>query len=288
MTLVTISQELKETGFSIRTVKAVLKKSGGVLPGNTSEYFVILRASRDFQMFVNSKFYQIQKDYLVYIPPGQSLRFVEPHKQDIYAITFTSAFYERSAIDIYILHSDLFFSETLHIVPSFSSESDFKKLFVNRLAIYESKNKDFYTTVGHNCIEALLLDGLLNMDISGDKKKNLSELNIINNFKVLLERHYKKDRRVEFYSGLLETYPRKLTEICEHVLGKNAKKIITEKVVKEAINLLENSEMNISEITYELGFNDEGYFSNFIKKHTGKTPKKIRRKAEDRSKTLKI
>ena len=62
----------------------------------------------------------------------------------------------------------------------------------------------------------------------------------------------------------------------EYVLGKTAKHIIIEKLINECKKSLSFSGNNISEIAYDLGFSNEGNFSNFIKKHTGKNPSEMK------------
>jgi len=62
----------------------------------------------------------------------------------------------------------------------------------------------------------------------------------------------------------------------EYVLGKTAKHIIIEKLIKECRKALNFSNSTISEISYELGFSNEGNFTNFIKKHTGKNPSEMK------------
>jgi len=47
--------------------------------------------------------------------------------------------------------------------------------------------------------------------------------------------------------------------------------------VREATLLLKNSEMNISEIAYNLGFSDPLYFSKYFKKEIGVAPLQYRK-----------
>ena len=49
-------------------------------------------------------------------------------------------------------------------------------------------------------------------------------------------------------------------------------KYITQKRLKKAKNLLKNSEMTISEIAFETGYNDPQYFTRTFKKNSGTTP----------------
>ena len=51
---------------------------------------------------------------------------------------------------------------------------------------------------------------------------------------------------------------------------------IAQRVTKEALALLQHSDWSISEIGYSLGFDNPAYFTNFLKKHTGKSPNQYR------------
>ena len=62
----------------------------------------------------------------------------------------------------------------------------------------------------------------------------------------------------------------------EYVLGKSAKHVIIEKLIAESKKMLSYTNYTISQIAYELGFSDEGNFTNFFKKHTKKNPSEMR------------
>ncbi|MDD4921425.1 MAG: two-component regulator propeller domain-containing protein [Bacteroidales bacterium] len=61
------------------------------------------------------------------------------------------------------------------------------------------------------------------------------------------------------------------------VTGYSVNSLIREIRIQEAIQLLKNSEMNISEIAYNLGFSDPLYFSKYFKKEVGVSPHNYRK-----------
>lgn len=150
------------------------------------------------------------------------------------------------------------------------------------MGLYHHKAKGLYIAVAHNCVEILLLDGLLKIEGQPKSKTkiNFSYLDIVNRFRVLLQKYFKKEKGVQFYSDQLGITPQRLSVMTELILGQGAKKIILEKLVNEAVKMLKYSTMNISEIASDLGFADEGNFSTFIKKHYDKTPTEIRGSSE--------
>jgi len=53
--------------------------------------------------------------------------------------------------------------------------------------------------------------------------------------------------------------------------------LIRNRILLEAKRLLVNQDMSITEISNELNFNDNSYFTKFFKKQTGITPEEFRR-----------
>ncbi|MDB3907134.1 AraC family transcriptional regulator [Crocinitomicaceae bacterium] len=67
-----------------------------------------------------------------------------------------------------------------------------------------------------------------------------------------------------------------LSDLLKKETGRNTKEHINNFVVDRAKTILLNSEDNVSEIAYDLGFNYPHYFSRMFKKDTGMTPQKYR------------
>lgn len=67
-----------------------------------------------------------------------------------------------------------------------------------------------------------------------------------------------------------------LSDLLKKETGRNTKEHINHFVVDRAKTILLNSENNVSEVAYDLGFNYPHYFSRMFKKETGMTPQKYR------------
>ncbi|HJY12879.1 MAG TPA: helix-turn-helix transcriptional regulator, partial [Flavobacterium sp.] len=69
---------------------------------------------------------------------------------------------------------------------------------------------------------------------------------------------------------------RYLTDLLKEETGKTALELIHLFLIAEAKNLLTEGELNISEISYLLGFENTTYFSRLFKKEVGATPNQFR------------
>lgn len=96
------------------------------------------------------------------------------------------------------------------------------------------------------------------------------------NFLAILEENYRRPLGVEFYAEKLFMSSRNLNFICQNILEQSVSEIIETRKLIEAKNLLISTEKTISEIAYELGYNENSYFSNVFKKKSGQSPSEFR------------
>lgn len=279
-----VTKELSINGFSINPLSKIIERNKGNRSLNTTDYFCIYIALTDVEFIIEGKKYEIKRGRLVYVAPSKDITFcTQPKVEDaVYVVAFSSSFYEKATNDSFLLNSDLFFNDNSEVTITQASIpiEEVQKLIINRLALYKTKESEgLYISVAHNCVEALLLDGLFYVDEKvGEKKemKKFTAFDITNKLRVLLQKYYKKERQVAFYADQLHITPRRLTEMTEATVGKTAKEFIIDKVVSESVRLLRNSTLTISETAYELGFKDEANFSTFMKKYTNKSPRELK------------
>lgn len=104
-------------------------------------------------------------------------------------------------------------------------------------------------------------------------------------FLAVLSIHCRKHHTVKFYAGVLYVTSGYLNRVVKEVTGKPVKKIITEALLTEAINLLEDSEYTIAAIAEELEFSSSSAFDIFFKKLMHCTPSEYRSNAAERFKS---
>ena len=68
-----------------------------------------------------------------------------------------------------------------------------------------------------------------------------------------------------------------LNKALKETIGKTTSQVIGERILQEAKILLKQTDLNISEIAYALGFSEATHFNSFFKKHTQISPSKFRR-----------
>ncbi|WP_231424717.1 AraC family transcriptional regulator [Pedobacter sp. Leaf250] len=102
-------------------------------------------------------------------------------------------------------------------------------------------------------------------------------------FNALLAAHFEERRTkdlglptVALMAEKLNISSRYLTDILKQETGKTALELIHLFLIGEAKNLLSEGELNISEVSYLLGFENSTYFSRLFKKEVGITPNQFK------------
>jgi AraC family transcriptional regulator, transcriptional activator of pobA len=115
---------------------------------------------------------------------------------------------------------------------------------------------------------------------AGKKDKSIPQqkLILLKNFKQLIDKHFRTFRLPKEYAEVLYITPNHLNALSQDLLGKTAGDVIRDRVLLEAKRLLTNADMTVTEIAYDLNFQDNSYFNRFFKKYTGTTPEEFRKK----------
>lgn len=108
-----------------------------------------------------------------------------------------------------------------------------------------------------------------------DKKKDL-----VLKYIQLVNLNLNKGLKISNYAELLHISPNHLNKIIKNQLSKSAQEIHNEIILQEAKVLLLQTSKDISEIAFDLGFNDVSYFGKFFRKHTNQSPMEYRKMIE--------
>jgi len=109
-----------------------------------------------------------------------------------------------------------------------------------------------------------------------DVKLNDDRFHILRKFNLLVEMNFHTQHSVSYYAGRLNKSPKTLSNLFALYNYKTPIQIIQERILIEAKRLLFYTDKSAKQITYELGFEDAAYFSNFFKKHTSFSPTEFR------------
>jgi AraC family transcriptional regulator, transcriptional activator of pobA len=96
-------------------------------------------------------------------------------------------------------------------------------------------------------------------------------------FEKLIELNYATQKQPSYYAGQLHITTNHLNKLCQTYRGYTSGEMIRKRVIIEAQRLLHFTNLNVSEVAYQLGFESPSYFITFFKKDTGITPEYFRK-----------
>jgi AraC family transcriptional regulator, transcriptional activator of pobA len=105
---------------------------------------------------------------------------------------------------------------------------------------------------------------------------NQRSLSIFKLFVDRIKETKKPQKTITEYANEIKITPIHLNRICQNIAQKTATQVVNDFFVGEAQKLLRHTSLSISEVAYQLNFEDAAYFSRLFKKHTGKSPKGFR------------
>jgi AraC-like DNA-binding protein len=108
------------------------------------------------------------------------------------------------------------------------------------------------------------------------KKLPEKELELIRQYNVLVEEHFKKFRQVGDYAAMMHRSPKTISNLFAQQGDKSPLEIIHDRLTMEAKRLLLYTDKSSKEIGWELGFEDPSQFNRFFKKRTGFPPREFR------------
>ncbi len=264
--------------FNIFRIDAVSAKEIAATPDEPHIHDfeeLIVGMKGKLEHFVDFKSNTVEAPLVSFIAKGKAHQIVTKLQNDnfdMWVLRFKSEFIAETIFQLYnSFHNNA--NQVLHTGACF-----------NRLStICEIINQEMKHSTPDLSIVRHLLSALFIM-IESERRKLTENENSNNsiqnetfiNFLKILEDNFRRPLGVEFYAEKLFMSSRNLNLICQKIMNQSVSEIIETRKLTEAKNLLAITNKSISEIGFELGYNEKSYFSNVFKKKSGQTPSEFR------------
>lgn len=250
-------------------------------PHNHDFEELLIGIEGELEHFIDFNITTTQSPFVSFITKGKTHRLIPKihnGKCNFWAIRFKSEFIPETTFQLYSLY---------HTQANLQFENGY--CFQRFVILCEMMYAETQQINPNLSIIRQLLGVLFSM-IEAERKKlepedgPLQKTQHISfgNFLSILEENYRRPVSVEFYAEKLFMSSRNLNIICQNILEQSVSEIIETRKLIEAKNLLISTEKTISEIAYELGYNENSYFSNVFKKKSGQSPTEFREEMKNR------
>ena len=229
----------------------------------------------ELEHFIDFKSHKLPAPFISFVTKGKVHRVIPGIKNgkcNIWVLRFKSEFIPETTFQLYSFYHD-------HANMALKDNDCFKRL----VSLCEMINGEMKQDFADFAVVRQLLSTLFTM-IESERKKiqSTEEVNqktqsiTFKNFLKLLEENFRRPGGVEFYAEKLFMSSRNLNNICQNILQQSVSEIIETRKLIEAKNLLTSTDKSISEIGFELGYNEKSYFTSVFKKKSGQTPTEFR------------
>jgi AraC family transcriptional activator of pobA len=226
--------------------------------------------------FIDFKKEQLQTPLVVYVAKGKMHNFVPDIHTTGWVIRYQGELLPDNRFNFYCNFLD-------SINYQFESTECLDQLVTLCQLMYQahsSPRKDLNFII--HLLSAFLsrLESENKKHLNSDPHSDNNQMVTFNNFLRIVEENYKRPLSVDFYAEKLFMTVRNLNNICHAIFNKSVSEIIENRKLIEAKKLLTHSSLSVSEIGYELGFNEKAYFTRVFSKKTGITPTEFRQEMQ--------
>ena len=162
----------------------------------------------------------------------------------------------------------------LRILPAEATILEFLLARIVQLYKNRKNNENDYRIIPFY-LSAVFAELFLTLDHQQIPSNQHSELFL--KFQVLVDQQFKQNLTIAEYASQLHVSPNHLNKRIKSETGKTTSELIKEITILEAKVLLLQTKMTVKEISNELGFNDDSYFSRLFKNETNYTPSNYRK-----------
>ena len=242
-------------------------------------YKIIWAKDRGQQLTVDGYDLKIEQNEVLFCTPLNILE-TKVDTSGLVAFVFNREFYCIRDHDKEVSCNGFLFFGSSH-VPVITLEQEHRASFEAMLHLFREEFKtkdDVQGEMLRVLLKRMLIISrrLIQADIQ-DPKMVSGQLDIVRQFNILVEQHFKEKHQVSEYASLMFKSPKTLSNLFGKYNNKSPLQVINERILVEAKRLLLFSTKTSEEIAYELGYNEAGHFSKFFKKNEGVNPSDFRK-----------
>ncbi len=238
---------------------------------------IILCKSGNGSIVIDGKVYRLSRNNVVILPESHIVSpFVQAQLEQvsIIAVSVDYILNMPSPIDTNIFSYSRYISAIKVTDEKFDDLMSYYK-FIYKETLEESKYK---SEIISSIFYALILEIVAEYEkvFSVNATTDIRSDNLTDRFFKLLATNYRKYRSVQFYAEQLNLTPKYLSTAVKRVTGRPILDWIHEAILIDAKMLLRTTDLTVQQIADQLNFSSASAFVQFIKKHTGHTPKGLK------------
>ena len=274
--------------FSMDELAARFKAGSTKMPYNRREYYKIsLVRGRNVAEYAD-KVIDIKENALLFATPKIPYHWTaKDMEQRGYFCIFTADFLVQSKSGIVLDELPIFRPGGYPVFQLTNNEADDIDALFKRMQQEIGSNYLYKYDLIRNFVIELIHYGQKLQPLTAYNQTHNASARVSSLFIELLERQFpiaSHEQKVSLrtardYAYRLAVHSNHLNKMLKENTGKTTTEHISGRLIQEAKILLRQTDWNISEIAYSLGFEQLSHFSNFFKKQTSLSPVEVRSQA---------
>lgn len=261
------------------TIEEVKRKS--VMPYNRRSYYKISLIRGKNRAEYADKVIDIKKNALLFATPKVPYHWVpQDPDQSGYFCVFTDEFLVKNKSGVVLDELPIFKSGGYPVFEIGDEEAEEIALILKKMQKEIASDYAFKYDLLRNYVVELIHYGQKLQPATALYQPHSASARVTSLFVELLERQFPVEspnqkialRTAKDYADRLAIHVNYLNKVLKESTGQTTTHIISNRVAQEAKILLKQTDWNISEIAYCLGFEEVAHFSNFFKKQTAVSP----------------
>jgi AraC family transcriptional activator of pobA len=274
----------KEIGhFNVFKIDDLLIRTAkkGTMPYNRRAYYKISLISGRNKAEYADKVIDIEKNALLFATPKIPYNYVpQDDNQSGFFCIFTDEFLIQTKSGVVLDDLPLFQPGGYPVFQLSDQEAEEIAFIFGKMHKELSSDYAYKYDLLRNYVLELIHYGQKLQPATALYPSHTASARVSSLFIELLERQFPIDsphqklnlRTAKDYANRLAVHVNHLNKVLKENTGKTTTDIITSRIIQEAKILLKQTDWNISEIAYSLGFEQVAHFSNFFRKQTSLAP----------------
>jgi AraC family transcriptional regulator, transcriptional activator of pobA len=271
--------------FSVRKATLPIRKS----PFNRRDYYKICLSSGTGKghglLVYNDQEIQLPQPCLIFTNPSvpASIEVTYCNFNRV-ACLFNKEFIESILPPDVQYASPLFNAQVYPVIALTEEERDRLHGYFNEMQLLQESDYPFKWDMVRSILQLLIHEGIRLQQKQFLQQPVVVRDRLVNEFFSLLNQQFPVDSPEHslklltpaHFADLLHVHVNHLNSVVKKYSGKTTRTIIQERLVTEAKTLLRNTNWNIAEIAYALGFEYPSHFNKYFKQFTAVTPVEFR------------
>lgn len=244
-------------------------------PQRLHSYMITLFTRGSGRHIVDFASYPYREKTMLFVAENQVHQWEIHPDNDAYVLAFSKEFLYRSGQDRDILETYRIFDFTLQSPILSLADDDYRRF----LTLFGELQTEFSLEAADAFKQEIYRNLLRTILLLAERIKQqeappvaITPYREFTRFRERVESDFPRTRNVQDYATALGYSPKKLNQITQQVLSKNAKLFVDERVILEIKRLLIHTDLSIKEIADQTGFDEPTNLIKFFKRYTGQTP----------------